>query len=319
MKKSGYVYKIIAIIVSCLVLAALYNKVDMSRLSEVFSRANLFYAYVILFSFVLIYVLGAYRWKLIVGVEYPLGFREALNMMIAAAPLNIIVPSKMGSFSKAYFITRNGYVHTKPALSMVIYEKLSDMAVMSLIFVSAAIMYCRFNLLITTAFLAALAALFLYLVMHIINIPRISIVSRLGQGRITGKIYRMAEMIYGFSSNPALSQKLLLRINALSLALWFVHTAQVVLFFKLLRLNVPVLTIIVYMLCAIVVGSLPVSLAGIGIRDISIVYLFRGMLTYNEALAVGVLGTLRNVLPALAGLPFFIRIMFLKTKGKPVN
>ena len=45
-------------------------------------------------------------------------------------------------------------------------------------------------------------------------------------------------------------------------------------------------------------------MAGIGTRDAAIVYFYRGWLTPGQAAVLGVLATLRYVLPALAGLPF---------------
>jgi hypothetical protein len=314
LKLPHYTHKVIAILLSLTIFFVLYEKVDFVKLKEVFIKVNSFDIFLIFLTFTLIYILGAYRWKVISNVYYRLSFFESLNMIAASSPLNVILPSKMGSFAKAYFMTRNGYVRNKPALSMVIYEKLSDLAAMSVIFIIAVILNYSFDFLIVLTFIFALFFICVYTALHKINIFNTIFIQRLKRVKIIGNILKYAEVIYNFNTNPHLSQKVLLHINLISLMLWFVHIVQIVLFFHLLMLNVPVFAIVAYMLCAIFIGILPISLAGIGTRDLSIVYLFKGIISYNEALAIGILSTLRYVIPSLVGLPFFIHLMCLKVE-----
>jgi hypothetical protein len=55
---------------------------------------------------------------------------------------------------------------------------------------------------------------------------------------------------------------------------------------------------------AILVGLVPVTLAGIGTRDAALVYFLGGAVGPGPALALGLFATLRYLVPALAGLPF---------------
>jgi hypothetical protein len=64
------------------------------------------------------------------------------------------------------------------------------------------------------------------------------------------------------------------------------------------------------MLCAIFVGLLPVSISGFGTRDLAIVTLFKGIITYNEALSIGILSAIRYIIPTIIGLPFLMHLMF---------
>jgi uncharacterized membrane protein YbhN (UPF0104 family) len=60
---------------------------------------------------------------------------------------------------------------------------------------------------------------------------------------------------------------------------------------------------------AILVGLLPFTFAGIGTRDAAIVFFYRSFLSAPVAAALGLLFTLRYLVPALAGLPLLGRYM----------
>jgi uncharacterized membrane protein YbhN (UPF0104 family) len=55
---------------------------------------------------------------------------------------------------------------------------------------------------------------------------------------------------------------------------------------------------------AILAGLLPFTMGGIGIRDLAIVYFYHQWLSLPQCAALGLLATLRYLLPAVAGLPF---------------
>jgi uncharacterized membrane protein YbhN (UPF0104 family) len=59
---------------------------------------------------------------------------------------------------------------------------------------------------------------------------------------------------------------------------------------------------------AILAGLVPVTLAGIGTRDAALIYLFRDYLTPEGGAALGLLCTLRYLMPAIAGLPHLGRM-----------
>ena len=55
---------------------------------------------------------------------------------------------------------------------------------------------------------------------------------------------------------------------------------------------------------AILAGLVPLTLAGVGTRDAAAIYLFAPFMAAPAGAALGLMLTLRYVLPGLAGLPF---------------
>jgi uncharacterized membrane protein YbhN (UPF0104 family) len=90
----------------------------------------------------------------------------------------------------------------------------------------------------------------------------------------------------------------------LSIALWALHLVQFWFFTRALGGAVPLLDNMAFATLAILIGLLPFTLAGIGSRDAAIVYFYGAYLSPGAGAALGILATLRYVIPAVAGLPF---------------
>jgi uncharacterized protein (TIRG00374 family) len=89
----------------------------------------------------------------------------------------------------------------------------------------------------------------------------------------------------------------------LSLALWAGHLAQLWLFARALG-QVPLVASMAAATLSILAGLLPFTMAGVGTRDLAIVYFYHDWLSPAQCAALGMLATLRYLLPAIAGLPF---------------
>ena len=207
-------------------------------------------------------------------------------------------------------MSSKGYIDTKTAVSMAIYEKFSDLAAMSFIFFIAAKLHYKFDTLIILTLFFSVFILICYASLHTIYIFENAIVRRLRRTKVINKMIEFAEIIYLFKNSPDVDKRCLAKTNIITILLWIVHIIQITLFFYLLNLYIPILTISTYMLCAIFVGLLPITIAGLGTRDLTIVYLFKDILTYNEAISIGILSTLRYIIPTIIGLPFFMHLMF---------
>ncbi|MEJ2040882.1 MAG: hypothetical protein P8X55_18420, partial [Desulfosarcinaceae bacterium] len=69
---------------------------------------------------------------------------------------------------------------------------------------------------------------------------------------------------------------------------------------------------------AIFAGLLPLTYAGVGTRDAALIYFLRDYLSPGAGAALGILCTMRYIVPALAGLPFLNRYMVeKKTRHTP--
>jgi uncharacterized protein (TIRG00374 family) len=98
-------------------------------------------------------------------------------------------------------------------------------------------------------------------------------------------------------------------VSATSVFIWFLHLLQIWMFILALRAHTPFLANLALAPLAILAGLLPLTLAGIGTRDAALILFYHPYLNAPAAAALGILCTMRYLLPALGGLPFISRYL----------
>jgi hypothetical protein len=97
---------------------------------------------------------------------------------------------------------------------------------------------------------------------------------------------------------------------ALSLFIWLVHLLQIWIFIQALNVqNVGLVTSLGLTPLALLVGLLPLTIAGVGTRDAALIYFYQPHFGAATGAALGLLCTLRCVIWALGGLPTFGRCL----------
>ena len=86
--------------------------------------------------------------------------------------------------------------------------------------------------------------------------------------------------------------------------MWVMHLMQIGLFFWACGVTVSVMDVASYVPLAIIAGLVPITIAGIGVRDSALVVLFLDHGPAAQIALVGMLTSLRYLIPGLLGLPF---------------
>ena len=122
---------LITLAVSGLILAVLLYNADLGRVFGNFLSVPPSLILLYLFSFAVFYVLASWRWQVIVRSHYDISLGECFRQIAATGSINVLVPSKLGTLGKAWFLIKEeGQGRAVPA-SMVIYEKFSELFGMS--------------------------------------------------------------------------------------------------------------------------------------------------------------------------------------------
>lgn len=218
----------------------------------------------------------------------------AARLILAACTLNLVLPSKMGDLAKAWVLERRHGFARSFALSLVVFEKLLDLAAL-LVWGVLALLWMRpddarflIAAAVLSAALIALAALMTPLASRL-PVPR----------RLAGPAQSWLELVRWFWSDARRAGATL----GLSLVLWAGHLAQLWLFARALG-QVPLVASMAAATLSLLAGLLPFTMAGVGTRDLAIVYFYHDWLSPAQCAALGMLATLRYLLPAIAGLPF---------------
>ncbi|MFM7424082.1 MAG: lysylphosphatidylglycerol synthase transmembrane domain-containing protein [Elainella sp.] len=299
--------RLLSLLVSGLILALIYWKIDFAALVQAFQTCNRFWLGVSLAMVVPITLLTAWRLQQLMPPVGRLDLGEANRLILAASALNMVLPSKMGDIAKAYFMRDRGHLSGSLALSLVVFEKACDML--------SLLLWCAFGLLLYPQkdwlFWGMAATVVTGLVLGLLL---------LGSPRFAESCFRAAQAVAPKKLRAKLGQlsyawqemhdyfwrdrTRLLTVTTTSIFLWFLHLLQIWLFILALNAWAPFLSSLALSPLAILAGLMPLTFAGVGTRDAALIGFYAPYFDAATAAALGVLCTSRYLLPALGGLPF---------------
>lgn len=251
----------------------------------------------------------AMRWRFIAAPVAALSLAESWRQIVASNCLNLVLPSKMGDLAKGVFLYRQGHCRLDEGLHVVVFEKLLDLASLA-----AWMMIGWLVLRPEGAWIIPVLGLGAVLVAGVSAVYFTPFGARLVFSLLPGKLMshpKLAKVRGLLDSGPrvmALVHATGARraiILGWSLLIWFLHLAQIYCFFKCLGAVVTPLQVFAVMPIAIFAGLMPLTVAGVGVRDWALVALFQSPENPEAVLVgVGLLVSLRYIVPALGGLPF---------------
>jgi uncharacterized membrane protein YbhN (UPF0104 family) len=296
--------RILSLVVSLGILGLIYLKIPVSKIVPIFAQSDWTWLVLSLGMVVPLTCATAWRLDLLMPAGARLGFAESNRLILAASVLNLILPSKMGDVAKAWFMKDRGHMPASRALALVVYEKTWDMLSLLLWCVFGLVAYPQKDWLFWGMTGAVAAGLLLGLAM--VGWPALAtslfgLARRLAPAKLVAKLERLesgwAEMLALFQPGEWRTW----RVAAVSVGIWFLHLLQIWLFVLALHGQVPLLTNLALAPLAILAGLLPLTMAGIGPRDAALIYFYHPYLSGAAGAALGLLCTMRYVLPAAAG------------------
>lgn len=299
--------RLISLIVSLLILALIYWKIDFAGLIQVFRNCDRWWMAISLSMVLPLTMLTAWRLQQLMPAGGKLGFGEANRLILAASVLNMVLPSKMGDIAKAYFMKQRGHLDGSLSLSLVVFEKACDMLSLLLWCVFGLILYPQKDWL----FWVMTAA---------VALGVITGVMLLGSRKFAQIFFRIARKILPKKFRSKIEKlqlswremqqffwqdkKQLLKITTTSIVIWFGHLLQIWFFILALNAWTPFLANLALSPLAILAGLLPLTFAGVGTRDAALIAFYSPYFAAPTAAALGLLCTSRYLLPAIGGLPF---------------
>ncbi|HLD06883.1 MAG TPA: lysylphosphatidylglycerol synthase transmembrane domain-containing protein [Candidatus Nanoarchaeia archaeon] len=286
---------IIAAAVSIAILAGIAATIDIHELARYFRTMNLWYLF---FSFILlipIIIIHALRYRVIIRSHYRLSLTESIQLTLVGMSLNIVTPSKLGDFGRAYALQER--LPLASGISSIIMEKYLDLfALFSLVLAAGIFVPEKTSLIWIILLLAAgflLTSALLLCIDFSIFLPLIPF------KKLRGAYAGLAQFANGIRRNPMQ----LFTIAGFSIINWTIQLFQFYLFFLTFRFPIsPSLLSLVPI--AITIGMIPISFNGIGTRDSAFIFLFTGYAPASLMVGIGLCATLRNLFPGIAGLLF---------------
>ncbi len=301
--------KLVSLLVSFSLLAWLYWKMDWGRFAEAVSRCSWGWLSAGLAMFVPVTL--AIAWRLhILGRSHngALGYFESLRLILSGSVMNLVLPAKMGDIAKAWFIAGKQGMSGPHALALVIYEKACDVLALLLwcglglaFFSAGGLLFWIFNAVVAGGFAGGCMLLFFPFFSRWL----FQTAERLPFGPFKKAIRRFGGAWLEMTGRLTGGRRRLAGVAVLSAGIWLLHLLQIWLFILALRAEIPLLDHLALTPLAILAGLIPFTFAGIGTRDAALFFFYQNHADYAVLAALGMLCTVRYLLPAICGLPFF--------------
>ncbi len=285
--------------VSILCLVLLTRHFDPRLVVDALLRSNAAIVAAAAFGFLLLSLAQTWRWQLILRRLGLGGFstRVALESVLIGMFFNQGLPSSMGGDLVRVWRLTHDRTTLKDVFSSIVIEKLAAVAAMILISLFSLpwllrIVTGRHALLaIAAANLLAAAGLAVLLVLDKLPLVRHVAAFRLGRA-VLGVCANLRKVAFSPAFLPVLAWSLAIHV-AVSLLFWALTTA--------LHLDVDPSVCIMFIPIVMLVTTIPISIAGWGIRESAVVVLF-GFAGVSSAQAIAV-SLLFGIAVALAALP----------------
>ncbi|MDY6782649.1 MAG: lysylphosphatidylglycerol synthase transmembrane domain-containing protein [Cyanobacteriota bacterium] len=299
--------RFISIFVSVVILFAIYSKIDLQGLLQVFRDCDRLWMAISLAMVVPITLFTSWRLQQLMPEGTSLGFLEANRLILGASVLNMVLPSKMGDIAKAYFMRDRGHLSGSLSLSLVVFEKTCDML--------SLLLWCAFGLILypqkDSLFWSMTAAVTVGLVLGVLLLGARNFARLFFDAAIKFTPKKIKQKLEAFQSSWLemhdyfwRDKGQLLKIAGTSIFIWFLHLLQIWLFILALKAGAPFLVNLALSPLAILAGLLPLTFAGVGTRDAALIFFYQPYFDPSTGAALGLLCTSRYFLPALIGLPF---------------
>jgi uncharacterized protein (TIRG00374 family) len=304
MKLNARRMKLLAPILTVGILVAIYLNIDRSLLLQYLSNLHPGYFALALSLFVPQILISSLRWKTMTSQICPMGLGQSLQQVMASKALNALVPSKMGEMSKAYFLRVNSDSDLNhAAVPAVIFEKILDMGGLCTLLMLGWLFAPERGKPVWLG--AAVAAGSLAVVALLLVVP----LKGLGDKLVSwnARLKWLKQLLAGWDTLLVGWQNgagLLRRILGLSVLLWVLHVLQIYLFFPSLNHPVPLAPALAFIPLSILVGLLPITIAGMGTRDAALIVLFAPYAGPALVAGVGLFCSMRYWVDTLLGVPF---------------
>ena len=298
--------RLVLLALSALVLALLWRRTGLDTLGETLGRLQGGPLALALALFVPQTLLSAVRWTWIVGLWQPLSVRRATATVLASSSLNVILPSKMGDVLKGASLDPSapgGDLRT--GLLLGVLEKALDTAALCALMLGATVFAPPTDALSWFLVAAGAGGVLAFVALALPAVAdRVAVLERSARTGAAGKVLRLLGSVGAILARARAHPARLAWVTVSAVALWALHVWQFSLVHRAAGGTAAEALVWSRVPMAILVGLLPVTFAGIGTRDAAFVHFLGGPAGAGPAVALGVLGTLRYVVPAVAGLPF---------------
>ena len=302
MKLKNIILKLIGIILFMFIL----TKIDLKSFFNLLRDINLYYfisAALLLFPMLFI---KAYRWnylKKTQDINYKLS--DSILMYGSGIYIGLLTPGRIGDFIKVLYLKNDGNSVGKSFVSVFI-DRIADL--LFLIMFGYIGMFFFIHLFRKQVYILS----FIFIIL--LSIVIFGVTKKEFTKKVLRKVFwffipsKYKEKIKinfndFYNDLKILNRKKLLIVFLLTISMWLVYFIQIFFLAEALNISIPFIYLSICVCIAGLINLIPISILGIGTRDITLILLFSFLgISSESAVAISMLILLMGVLMALIGL-----------------
>ena len=300
---------ILSLVLSILMMIFVFSRFSFSEFSSYLSQMNFIFFSIAIFFCIPQVLLSAYRWQVMIKRKASLSFWSSVKLILTANALNILLPSRVGDLSKAYFSGREGSVDLKRGMNIVFFEKYMDLLSLGLVILTGVLCAPQWDKLSLVGLCFSGLMMGIFPILYFVRLDKMLGHSFFEKKSFFAKLRNFLADSQAYLEDIKGDRGYLIFIIILSIILWFLHILQFYVMFLALHSQVSPFHIFRLVPLAILVGLIPLTMAGVGTRDSAMIYIFAPYEKAALIAGVGLFASLRYFIPGILGLPFLNRYL----------
>ena len=269
--KRQYCVKAIGLVLLLVILI----RVDLRQVWQLLAESHYGYLFPVILLILPQVALRALRWQRLLarsGIDCP--YRSALRYYFAAIYIGLVTPGRLGEMAKGFFLKQDGKADLSQSLPSVLLDRVLDL--LFLVVVAAAALYFLDLLPMTpwaaVSCLLALVLLPWWIIKGSAADKRIGV----GIGNVLGRFDRRwqdAWNVFRQSALDLVSPRLFESLLWTTLS-YIVYFAQIYMIGRMINLPLGAGALIMAVVIGILIGYVPITVAGLGTREAVLIVLF---------------------------------------------
>ena len=286
MQYQKYRYIGIGALIGLFICILILLKIDLIKTLDILLNLNIYYLAVAFATSIPYFFIINYRWNMIMktqGIKYSL--KDSLIIYMIGFSAGVITPGKFGEFIKVFYLKNDAYPFGKSFL-VTLLDRLFDLMV--LIFVAYFSLFLFIEIFETQILISSLLLILIIALIIILKYKKAiakNLLERMYQILIPQKVKRNGlSNFHDFYTNFRLpNYPQLFSITSLSIIVAIISFISAYLLALSLGINISFLNLVACYSIATLAALIPISIYGIGVRDISLIILFSYIGLSNES------------------------------------
>ncbi|MEW6063429.1 MAG: lysylphosphatidylglycerol synthase transmembrane domain-containing protein [Nanoarchaeota archaeon] len=298
-------------VIGILIFIFLLYKIGIKNILSSLISGNLFYLFIAALFVPITIFLQAFKWDVILRKQkINIPFSTVLKLQLISIFYGFLTPGRIGSFVRIFYVKEHAKKRLSESMSNVILDKALDFFMVFLFAIFGSMLLGNYLLNNLTYVIGIIFIAFILCILFFLKKERSAFVLRfVHKLLIPNKFKKDAKESFYLFYKDMLNAKDLVFPFVFALLTWFFIYTQMYVFAKAYSIDIGYFYVIAVFSISVVVGLIPITISGLGTRELTLVALFSIFaVNADVVMAMSIVGMfVTNVIPSLAGWYFTLK------------